>query len=139
MSHPDVEPFLSGLTEERLRAAFRDPDTEALVIETGGTVAGMLRIDRSTFARHRSLDVHTLAVDARLRGEGIGPAALRALLERELARGVHRIQAETYGFNTAALRTFTSVGFVHEGTRRAAWWRHDEWQDGLQLGWLAPA
>jgi hypothetical protein len=38
--------------------------------------------------------------------------------------GLHRLEAETYGFNTAAIRAFTRAGFVHEGTRRAAYDRN---------------
>jgi RimJ/RimL family protein N-acetyltransferase len=102
-----------------------------------GSVAGMLRTDRTTWARHKSLEVRTLLIDPRRRGEGIGVAALQALQEREAARGTHRIQAEAYGFNTAGRRTFAAAGFAEEGTRRGAWWRHDEWQDGVLLGWLA--
>ncbi len=133
-----MEPFLSGLTAPRLRTALDQPDQRVLCIVADGALAGMLRLDLSVWERHRCANVHTLFVDPALRGRGVAVAALRALLADLTARGAHRVQAEAYGFNTAALRTFAAAGFQHEGTRRAAWWRHDAWQDGLHLGWVAP-
>ncbi len=111
-----------------------------LVVEAPrGTRAGMLRLDLGRFERHRTAVVHTLLVDPAARGRGVAVGALRTLLEDLRARGAHRVEAEAYGFNAAAVRTFEAAGFAVEGTRRAAWWRHDAWQDGVHLGWVADA
>jgi RimJ/RimL family protein N-acetyltransferase len=53
-------------------------------------------------------------------------------LIREL--GYHRVQLEVYGFNERALRLFERAGFVREGARRKAYWRHDDWHDGVMFG-----
>ena len=76
-------------------------------------------------------------IDPRLRGRGLGAAAVRALADELIrGRGFHRVQLETYGFNEAALRTFESAGFKQEGVRRRAYWRHGEWHDGILFGRL---
>jgi RimJ/RimL family protein N-acetyltransferase len=68
------------------------------------------------------------------RGRGLGGWAARELavhLIREV--GFHRVQLEVYGFNEAALRLFDQAGFVREGARRKAYWRHDAWNDGVMF------
>ena len=48
--------------------------------------------------------------------------------------GYHRIQLEVYGFNARGQRLFERAGFVREGVRRKAYWRHGAWQDGIHYG-----
>jgi RimJ/RimL family protein N-acetyltransferase len=74
-------------------------------------------------------------VDPGSRGRGLASAASRMLavhLIRDL--GYHRVQLEVYGFNEQALRVFERAGFVREGVRRKAYWRHGEWADGVDFG-----
>jgi len=52
-------------------------------------------------------------------------------------REIHRIEAEVYGFNTAAVRVFERAGFTREGVRRQAYDRHGAWQDGVRFGLLS--
>ncbi len=54
---------------------------------------------------------------------------------REL--GYHRLQLEIYGFNERAIAHAERSGFVREGVRRQAYWRHGEWVDGVLFGLLA--
>ena len=51
--------------------------------------------------------------------------------------GFHRIQMEVYGFNERALRHAERAGWVREGVRRKAYWRNDEWVDGILFGLVA--
>jgi len=44
--------------------------------------------------------------------------------------GFHRLQMEIYGFNERAMRHAERAGFVHEGVRRKAYWRNEQWVDG---------
>jgi len=69
------------------------------------------------------------------RGRGIAERAAR-LLSRHLIReqGYHRVQLEVYGFNERGQRLFERAGFVREGVRRKAYWRHGAWQDGIHFG-----
>jgi RimJ/RimL family protein N-acetyltransferase len=72
------------------------------------------------------------------RRAGVASEAVRLACRHALVdRGMHRVQAEVYGDNVAAQRLFERVGFVHEGTRRSAYWRRERWLDGVLYGLLA--
>jgi aminoglycoside 6'-N-acetyltransferase len=89
--------------------------------------------------RSRIAELQTLMIDPALRGRGLGTAAVREIT-RELieARSMFRVEAEVYGFNTAAVATFSAAGFSREGVRRQAYDRHGARHDGILLGLLAP-
>jgi RimJ/RimL family protein N-acetyltransferase len=137
--HPAVAASLATDTAERLADAFDPPadDGELLVIEHDGAFAGAVRwvlVNR----RSRIADVRALMLEPPARGRGLATAALRQLAARLLTeRGLHRLEAEVYGFNHTALRTFGRAGFTREGTRRRAYDRHGQWQDGIRFGLLA--
>jgi RimJ/RimL family protein N-acetyltransferase len=44
---------------------------------------------------------------------------------------------EIYGFNERAMAHAERAGFRREGVRRKAYWRNDEWIDGILYGLLA--
>ena len=46
----------------------------------------------------------------------------------------HRLQLEIYGFNERAIQHAERSGFIREGVKRKAYWRHGEWADGVQFG-----
>jgi RimJ/RimL family protein N-acetyltransferase len=48
--------------------------------------------------------------------------------------GYHRLELEIYGFNERAMRHAERAGFVREGVKRKAYWRHGEWVDGVLYG-----
>jgi RimJ/RimL family protein N-acetyltransferase len=48
--------------------------------------------------------------------------------------GFHRLELEVYGFNERALVQFERAGFVREGVKRRAYWRHGTWVDGILFG-----
>jgi RimJ/RimL family protein N-acetyltransferase len=110
---------------------------ELLVIEDEGAVVGgvrWMRINR----RSRIAEIRTLMLDPAVRGRGLATGAVRELAARLFEeRGMHRIEAEVYGFNTAAQRVFERAGFVREGVRRRAYDRAGGWQDGVFFGLLA--
>ena len=66
------------------------------------------------------------------RNQGVADHAAR-LFQRHLIfdLGYHRLQLEIYGFNDRAQRHAERTGFVREGVRRKAYWRNDEWVDGV--------
>ena len=47
---------------------------------------------------------------------------------------VHIKKLEVYGFNERAIAHAERAGFVREGVRRKAYWRHGEWVDGVLFG-----
>jgi hypothetical protein len=51
--------------------------------------------------------------------------------------GYHRLQLEIYGFNERAIAHAERAGFVREGVRRRAYWRHGGWTDAVLFGLVA--
>jgi len=145
VTHEDVEPFLAAIRakgrDEILEEIARsDDDPEAygvFVIEVEGEPAGTVRFERAN-RRSRIADLGGFAVHPMFRGGRVSDTAAR-LFQHHLIDdlGFHRLQLEIYGFNERALRHAERAGFVHEGVRRKAYWRNDEWVDGVLYGLVA--
>jgi len=139
VSHEDVEPFLgaasaqdhAAIAGEVARSEQEPHDFGRFVIELEGERAGAMGFELSN-RRSRIAHLERLAVHPSLRGRGLADEAAR-LLQRHLFRdlGYHRLQLEIYGFNERAQRHAERAGFVREGVRRSAYWRHDTWTDGV--------
>jgi RimJ/RimL family protein N-acetyltransferase len=128
-----VAPFLA--TDAAAGLADNIAAGELLIAEDqNGRPVGAVRV-AIVNRRSRIAAIRTLMVDPAERGRALGAAILRAPIERVLNDdGVHRLEAEVYGFDTAALRTLEAAGFEREGVRRRAYDRHGEWQDGISYG-----
>ncbi len=140
---PEVAGFLSTAAQTDAAAladeiAAQDPESGGhIVFEHEGSPAGGAKWERVN-RRSRIASVSSVVVDPAKRGGGLGARAVRALADELLGpRGFHRVQLEVYGFNEAALKTFERAGFVREGVRRRAYWRHGEWHDGVLFGRLS--
>jgi RimJ/RimL family protein N-acetyltransferase len=134
---PGVADTLSTDAAAELERALHDDAGELLVIEHDGVIVGGVRW---VLVNRRSAigDVRTLMLDPAFRGRGLGTAAIVELASRVFgSRGLHRLEAEVYGFNVAAQRVFDRAGFVREGARRRAYDRAGNWQDGVRFGLLA--
>jgi RimJ/RimL family protein N-acetyltransferase len=137
-----VAPYLAAVraaTEEDVAAEVARSEAEpdafgVLVIEADGERAGTVTWERVN-RRSRIAAVSGFALDPAFRGRGIADEAAR-MLQRHLIRelGFHRIQMEVYGFNERALRHAERAGWIREGVRRKAYWRNDEWVDGVHFG-----
>jgi RimJ/RimL family protein N-acetyltransferase len=145
VTHEEVEPFLAavrarerGELSAEIERSQAEPEAFGLfVIEVDGERAGTMRFERSN-RRSRIADLGGLAVHPRFRGRRVGDEAAR-LLQRYLFQelGFHRLQLEIYGFNERAQAHAERAGFVREGVRRKAYWRHGEWVDGVLYGLVA--
>ena len=85
-----------------------------------GKVVGwcdILPIDRPTRAHNGVLGI---AVVAGFRGQGIGPALMRATLERARMIGLTRVELSVREDNRDAVALYGKFGFVVEGTQRKA-------------------
>jgi RimJ/RimL family protein N-acetyltransferase len=139
VNHEDVEPFLGGrsardrdaLAAEVERSAADPTAYGRFVIEVDGKRAGAMGFDVEN-RRSRIAHLERLAVHPEFRGQRVSDEAAR-LLQRHLVEelGYHRLQLEIYGFNERAQRHAERAGFVREGVRRRAYWRHGEWADGV--------
>jgi RimJ/RimL family protein N-acetyltransferase len=144
-THEDVEPFLAAVRSkdpDSVRAevdrSAEDPEAFGVfVIEVDGERAGTMRFERVNI-RSRIADLGGLAVHPDFRGGKVADEAAR-LFQRHLIEdlGFHRVQLEIYGFNERAMRHAERSGFVREGVRRKAYWRNDEWVDGVLYGLVA--
>src|SRR5262249_25162805 len=143
--HPDVEPFVGAVSAKDRRAveaeverSTREPhDFGRFVIEVDGDRAGAMGFElanrRSRVAHLERLAVHPSFRGRRLADEAAGQFQLH--LVRDL--GYHRLQLEIYGFNERALAHAERAGFVREGVRRRAYWRHGAWTDAVLFGLVA--
>lgn len=142
----EVEPFLAAVSPrsheellEQVRLSQEAPEEIGrFVLEVGGEDgwqrAGALAFEVAN-RRSRIAWLHAVMLDPAYRGRGLAERAVR-LVTRHLIRdlGFHRVQLEVYGFNERAQRLFERAGFVREGAKRKAYWRHDAWHDGVLFG-----
>jgi len=146
--HDDVEPFLSvrrardpaAVREEIERSLAQPEETGRFVIEVEENgewrSAGSMGFDLAN-KRNRIANLGGLAVHPEYRGRKLSDEAAR-LFQRHLLVELdfHRLQLEIYGFNERAIEHAERSGFVREGVKRKAYWRHGEWADGVQFGLL---
>jgi RimJ/RimL family protein N-acetyltransferase len=142
----DVADFLAAASpwaveplREAIAAGRQEPEAgQPLVIEVeeadAWLFAGALGFSMAS-RRSRIAYLYGVMIDPAYRGRGLAEGAVR-LLSAYLVRrlGYHRLQLEVYGFNEAAQRVVERAGFVREGVRRKAYWRHGDWQDGVHYG-----
>jgi RimJ/RimL family protein N-acetyltransferase len=141
-SHPDVDPFLAArrprdrdnLLAEVERSLQEPREFGRIVVELDGRPAGVMGFERVN-ERSRIANLGGLAVHPDFRGRGLAREAAR-LLQRYLILelGYHRLELEIYAFNERAISHAERAGFVREGVRRRAYWRHGEWVDGVEFG-----
>jgi RimJ/RimL family protein N-acetyltransferase len=141
-NHEDVEPFLSarrprspGELLEEIERSQREPRAFGrFVVEVDGRRAGVMGFQVEN-RRSRVAALGGLAIHPAFRGRRFADGAAR-LLQRHLFHdlGFHRLQLEIYGFNERAMAHAERAGFVREGVRRKAYWRHGAWTDGVLFG-----
>jgi RimJ/RimL family protein N-acetyltransferase len=140
--HEDVEPFMAAVSardrdaiREEIEQAAAEPNHHGrFIVEMEGEPAGVMAFEVAN-RRSRIANLRGLMLAPEFRGRGIADAAAR-LLVRHLIFDLdyHRVQLECYGFNERAIRHAERAGFVHEGVKRKAYWRHGEWVDGVLFG-----
>ena len=137
---PEVQRWWRG--GEDLNAAVADdlaqPDIETFVIEHGGRVVGAIQWQAETEPdyRHASIDIY---LDPAVHGRGLGSDAVRTLARHLIVNhGHHRLVIDPAADNTAAIRSYTKVGFRPVGVmRRYELGLDGSWHDGLLMDLLA--
>ena len=146
ITHEEVEPFLAAIRprdREGVLAEIACSESEPhefgrfiVEVDEGGVwhPAGVMGFELAN-RRSRIAHLGNLAIHPRFRGRHLADDAAR-LLQRHLIfdLGYHRLQLECYGFNERAIRHAERAGFVREGVKRKAYWRHGEWVDGVVFG-----
>jgi RimJ/RimL family protein N-acetyltransferase len=148
LAHEEVDPFLAAvrarerdeLAAEVERSHVEPQEFGRFVIEVAAhsdwVRAGLMGFEVAN-RRSRIANLGSLAVHPDFRGRHVADDAAR-LLQRHLLLdlGYHRLQLECYGFNERAIRHAERAGFVREGVKRKAYWRHGRWVDGVLFGLL---
>jgi RimJ/RimL family protein N-acetyltransferase len=142
----DVEPFLRAIRArdrdallEEIELSLAEPqESGRFVIEVeeegGWRVAGIMGFDVAN-KRSRIANLGGLAVHPDYRGRHLADDAARAFQRHLLLElDYHRLQLEIYSFNERAIKHAERAGFVREGVKRKAYWRHGEWVDGVLFG-----
>ena len=142
MTDEDVEPYMAvvrprdrdAMHAEIQRSQAEPEEFGRFVIEVDGERAGLMGFEIAN-RRSRIANLGSLAVHPGFRGRRLADEAAQ-LFQRHLLfdLGFHRLQLEIYGFNERAQRHAERAGFIREGVRRKAYWRNDEWVDGVIYG-----
>jgi RimJ/RimL family protein N-acetyltransferase len=140
--HEDVEPYMAAMSAREPEEVLREIELSTtepercgrFVVEVEGEPAGLLAFEVSN-RRSRIANLRGLMLLPAYRRRGIADAAAR-LLVRHLVYDLdyHRVQLECYGFNERAIRHAERAGFVRDGVKRKAYWRHGEWADSVLFG-----
>jgi RimJ/RimL family protein N-acetyltransferase len=144
VSHEDEVPDLAAvrakgrdeLLEEIARTQSEPEAYGVFVIEADGQRAGTMRFEQVN-RRSRIAGLGGLAVHPDFRGAKVADTAARLFQRHLFELGFHRLQMEIYGFNERAMRHAERSGFIREGVRRKAYWRNEEWVDGVLYGLIA--
>jgi RimJ/RimL family protein N-acetyltransferase len=142
-AHEDVEPFMAAVSarEDELAREVELAEAEPqyhgrFIVQVNGEPAGVMSFEVAN-RRSRIANLRSLMLLPDYRGRGIADAAARLLVHHLFFDlDYHRVQLECYGFNERAIRHAERSGFVREGVKRKAYWRHGGWVDGVLFGLL---
>jgi len=140
----ETRPFLGGRAGETLedvlveiRRSEREPLEHGwFVVELDGERAGCVGFHR-TNDPNRIAEAGRSVIHPSYRGRRIGDEVAR-LFQRHLLVELdfHRIELQIYGFNERAIAHAERSGFVREGLKRKAYFRHGAWQDAVVFSLL---
>lgn len=72
---------------------------------------------------------HSLYVDNRFRGQGVGKALLAAIVKTAESQGYHVLVGGIDASNTASIRLHEKLGFTHCGTVKQSGFKFGRWLD----------
>jgi RimJ/RimL family protein N-acetyltransferase len=114
-------------------------DTGGLLagVDETGEMVGHILLEPQHY--HGLGHIGRVAIAPDQRGRGLGTALMRATIRHAFDElRLHRLQLTVYTFNTAAIATYRSVGFVVEGVARDSTRGSDGRWDGLTMSLLEP-
>ena len=140
--HEAVVPYLGfdPMPREAFGKVF-DPLFESAcfyVYEVEGEVMGFYKAQRHSGRAAHVAYLGTLAVAPEAQGRGIAGMMLQDALTRLRSAGVTRVELTVEADNPRAIAFYQRLGFVHEGTQRAAYKRacDEGYVDELMYGLL---
>jgi L-amino acid N-acyltransferase YncA len=122
----------SAPTWDRFSAA-RLPE-HRLVAVAGQDVRGWVAVSpRSARPVYAGVVEHSVYVDPKARGRGVGRRLLEALIASTEAAGIWTIESAVFPENTASLALHQAVGFRIVGRRERLGRHHGRWRDVVLL------
>lgn len=121
------------ITDTRQRLENYGPDVHSFVAVLDGQIVGQagLHVGRGKLRHTASLG---MMVHDQFQGQGIGRKLLAALLDiADNYLGLVRVELDVYADNARAIGLYERMGFVHEGRKAKAVWRHGEHGDVLMM------
>ncbi|NBM20420.1 GNAT family N-acetyltransferase [Streptomyces sp. GC420] len=107
-----------------------------LVAETGGLLAGYIRLVRATplACNAHVRQIQGLAVAPWARGQGVARALLAAACEEARRQGATRVTLRVLGHNAPARRLYESAGFAVEGVLPGEFLLEGAYVDDVLMG-----
>lgn len=105
----------------------------ALDAETAEVLGWVAAIPTSSRGAYAGVVEHSVYVDSRQSGRGIGTALLQALIGSTEAAGIWTVQSGVFPENTASLRLHERAGFRVVGTRQRVGRHHGRWRDVMLI------
>ena len=94
------------------------PAQIALMAEASGQVIGSLSFESGPYRRISHRGTLGIAVVHQWRGQGVGTALLRTLIDWAMANPlIEKVCLDVFATNTNAIRLYNKLGFVEEGRR----------------------
>ncbi len=130
--HEEVIPFLGfdPMDKADFKKVFGDlvASKGFYVVEKDGTVLGFYRVTRHEGRASHVAYLGTLAISPKEKGSGFAFAMVSDVISRLKSVGVLRVELMLEADNPRALAFYKKLGFIHEGTMRAAYKRANEEQ-----------
>ena len=128
--HEEVVPFLGfdPMSKEEFVSIFATLVGSKcfFVVELGGVVKGFYRVTRHEGRANHVVYLGTLAVSPEEKGSGFAFNMMIVAIENLKEQGVLRVELMLEADNPRALAFYKKLGFVQEGTMRAAYKRSNQ-------------
>jgi L-amino acid N-acyltransferase YncA len=120
--------------------AGRLPDHRFVAVDADSAqVVGWVAVSAvSARPAYQGVVEHSVYVDRRARGQGVGADLLRALVRSTEAAGIWTIQSGIFPENTASLALHEAAGFRVIGTRERLGRHHGRWRDVVLIERRSP-
>lgn len=130
-----VRPYTREMALEYIASLSGGSDL-VLAITVDGTHVGNVSLQKVS-TLHRSADFATIIGDRSVWGTGVATTAGQLIVDHGFsALNLHRITSGTFADNVGARRLIEKLGMTHEGTRRAALFKHARYHDVFEYGLL---
>ncbi|MBD3285728.1 GNAT family N-acetyltransferase [candidate division WOR-3 bacterium] len=134
---PDTEVTLEGQKQDISKAVESDSQLYLIIqVKENGQPVGYVRINWMDVSRRFAWLRFALGEES-ARRKGYAKDALMALLSHLFSKGMHRIEAEVFEYNTASLKLLSSLGFRREGLKRKAHYDGDDYFNIVVFGLLS--